>query len=227
MSEDSKSEAAPMVGPKVAQGSGIGAILAILLVSGLVFAGFLIFMSHYTDARVRRTVALVNDDLRTLAAAVEAYWVDNGGYPAWAKDRADTAGAYVLPRDAVVTRGFRMRNATQLSTLTTPVAYMTAYPVDPFREYKGTTYSYYAIRDGFILGSWGPDVDQRVGGDLQWHAPGGVAAVYTADKMFTDGVRRPSDWLLAGQHADGDEGAFTYDPTNGLFSEGDLWRIKQ
>ena len=121
-----------------------------------------------------------------------------------------------------------------IMTLTTPLAYITTYPSDPFASNKGETFSYYAVWPGdqrnsprggvgWILWSYGPDVDEYK------HTPGSD----TPYGAYNPTIAQPSSWdqylvipggLLAGS---GSVHAFTYDPTNGTVSGGDVWRVKQ
>lgn len=231
-------------GPQTLQAPGIAVIIGIPIFAVLVFALGVVFVAHYTKARTHRAVALVHGELRSLAMAVEAYHADLGEFPAMAKSREWAAGAYVLPREVPVSRTFRMRHDTGLATLTTPVAYITSYPVDPFREFQGTTFSYYTDGRGFILGSWGPNMNQSLGGDLQWQQ-GSLALRWRPDPkddagdslildpdpgietVYRGDIDQPSPHLLTGNHDDFGVGAFTYDPTNGVFSPGDIWRVRQ
>jgi hypothetical protein len=130
--------------------------------------------------------------------------------------------------------------------LTTPIAYFTGVPLDPFT--RGTlTFSYRESRLGgseqqWILTSLGPDNDlafnHRAGGEMEPTPP----------NPFTDpGTQAAFDAALAevnGRHGDISErsiesddanyllgdlqrslAVISYDPTNGTISDGDLWRL--
>lgn len=234
----------PPSGPRTFTAPGLAVILGVPVFAILVFVLGLVIVSQYSRARTRTAISHVHDELRALATAIETYRADHGDYPAMAKSRDWTAGAYVLPPEVPVTRSFRMRHDTGLATLTTPVAYVSSYPVDPFREFQGTTFSYYTDGGGFILGSWGTNMNQSLGGDLQWQRGNlalrwqeetgpdgtmirrlvpdpGIESVYRSD------IEQPSEALLTGNHDEFGVGAFTYDPTNGTFSPGDIWRVRQ
>ena len=82
---------------------------------------------------------------------------------------------------------------SSFATLTTPIAYIDRYPVDPFGLADNTTYSYWSYVDtvgtyGYVLLSPGPDGDYD-------------ANFRTARKDFVPA---------------------TYDPTNGAVSNGDI-----
>lgn len=250
--EKNKLEESSKEGPREWRIPGTAFILALPVFAFLIFGLGLALMARYTEHKTRSAIVRVKSDMRILATAIESYRVDSAIPPAMSKSRESTAGAYVLPAEVPVSRSFRMRHDTQMMTLTTPIAYIESYPVDPFREFKGTTFSYYTDGWGWILGSWGPDMDQSTGGDLQWHLgplipeheglvaidetppiwnrkrpgrplPGqGVASVY-----YTVENKQPSLHLLTGNHNEHGEGAFTYDPTNGIFSQGDIWRVHE
>lgn len=235
----------------------LGSLALLFLIASFVFAAF----TQYSERSTRRYVSKVRSDLRSVATAIESYYVDNMQYPAMSMDRSLAVGAYRLPYDVPVSRTFRYRHDSDLLTLTTPIAYLVSYFDDPFATYRGTPFVYHTDRWGWILGSWGPNRNQRAGGDLQWQRGGervrydidthskvesllkgeevptlatylerpipiplpgqGVASVYNVME------RQPSELLLTGNHDEYGQGAFTYDPTNGLFSQGDIWRVKQ
>lgn len=232
--------------------SGTAIILTIPILAVVIFALGLVLMIRYTEMKTRQGVASAREEMRRLGVAIEAYHADHGTFPAMAKSREWAAGAYVLPSEVAVPRTFRMRHGSALATLTTPVAYISHYPTDPFREFKGTTFNYYTDGKGWIVGSWGPNMNQSLGGNLQWqrgplhpeYAPaldeeGGLDTGTTSTHpagiplpgqgiatIYTGSMTEPTDWLLAGNHDQYGVGAFTYDPTNGTFSDGDLWRIR-
>lgn len=231
-------------------GSGI----LVLLLLALIFA----LHTRYTEATIRRNISKVHTDHRTLAVALETYFVDVSQYPMMSMGRDLAYGAHHLPVNVPVSRTFRLGRGSQAMTLTTPISYLTKYPHDPFSTYEGTTYSYFKDRHGWIIGSWGPDRDQATGGDLQWQRGDFAAAQYLqqddeeqeewpndqgwhwrrqpfGDRLPGQGIanvyhsleRQPSELLLGGDHNQYGEGAFTFDPTNGLRSQGDIWRVKQ
>jgi len=88
-------------------------------------------------------------------------------------------------------------------TLTTPVAYITSLPVDPFAPEEGAVFGYFKHNDtGWILYGAGPDRDYDL--DLE--------------KDYSATARNnPLPTLIQK----------TYDPTNGSVSGGDIWRIKR
>ena len=152
-------------------------------------------------------VAPIKADLRSLATAIESYWLDHKAYPAWAVG-ADGANGH-LPPDSAAYRipTFRIQSTEQgtqtLHTLTTPKAYIKKLFHDPFVEHKKTTFGYItrgAFEEGWIIWSPGPDLDYDID-------------PYTD---YLPSKETPSESLR--NH--------TYDPTNGSISDGDVYRFK-
>lgn len=95
--------------------------------------------------------------------------------------------------------------------LTTPVAYLKSLPFDPFKN-KGKGYYGYGsyTYSGWIVTSYGPDkVDGNSG------EPGG--------KPLDQSIAW-SDTLGSFATVPLQQSPFTYDPTNGTVSAGDIWR---
>ena len=151
------------------------------------------------ESRVNR----VRADLRSLATGLEAYYVDNNEYPCWAT--GDKGANAFLPagKPARERPTFRIRTSSEeFHTLTTPQAYLTFYFPDPFAPGGGdATYSYYKDSSGWIMISAGPDKDYDI-------AP---------EKLYRSDIAQPTLELLT----------YSYDPTNGLVSDGDIFWVKQ
>lgn len=209
--------ALPEPEPDVVRRHDAKQLAVVALVCFLVGLLSMVVLNQLEGKRALRRVARARADMRMLATAIETYYVDNMQYPA-----AATAGSVdtaPLPKGWPRTRTFMAPNRG-MSTITTPIGYITGYPDDPFASTSGLTYRYFTDRrGGWILGSFGPDQDEQTGGDLQWQRP---IAVYRGD------ISQPSPELLSGSHPLAPPGStYTYDPTNGTYSEGDVWRIKQ
>jgi len=122
-----------------------------------------------------------------------------------------------------------------LHTLTTPTAYITSYPPDPFANTKGLSFGYAGAKSAWALWSFGPDMDEaKSGGQLGWgvgtngialtgarpvqlNNPQANACAFPNNPWNTSEVSaRPLDYQNG-----------TYDTTNGSRSEGDVIRLKQ
>jgi prepilin-type N-terminal cleavage/methylation domain-containing protein len=173
-------------------------LIELLIVVAIIAVLAAIAVPNFLEAQIRAKVARCKADMRTLATALESYHVDNGRYPE----------TYVNAR------------WERFFPLTTPIAYLSTVPEDLFHPKD---------EQGDVGIDWGP----RNG----------------AYKMGATPLETPSRWAIAGDGPDRDEDslpiklypgfswslfldedasdAFTYmiyDPTNGIVSNGDLWR---
>ena len=122
--------------------------------------------------------------------------------------------------------------------LTTPISYISSIMPDPFADTRGASYGYYSLRNGYIVYSFGPDADEAANpggyiGDIEpaieakdlKHVVNGQQ-----ESLYNPNTSQPSITLICGPVPDWARtkgtGAFTYDPTNGTTSEGDVWRVK-
>lgn len=112
------------------------------------------------------------------------------------------------------------------ATLTKPIAYLTAYFRDPFSPGEALTYSYLPDGQGYLLASFG----RR---PLDSPDPTALSALAeTMRAQFGDRAATPFDGLAIGDTkrnlrvgASPDGRAYTYDPTNGTYSEGAVYRV--
>ncbi|MGI8907509.1 MAG: type II secretion system protein [Candidatus Sumerlaeaceae bacterium] len=155
------------------------------------------------EAQTRSKVARAKNDERVIAGALETFHADHRRYPEVipAPEDIDTGGAWLL------------------KPLTTPVAYLTSLPADPFlpsREpevlmppegRKTYHYSSYPIPPDpahvWSLGSNGPDLKPNTQGIYRGFTP----------QLFVGGDPLLPDWVL-------------YDATNGTVSAGDVFRAQ-
>jgi type II secretion system protein G len=190
-------------------------LIELLIVVAIIAILAAIAVPNFLEAQVRSKVSRAAADMRTLALALEAYRVDGNALP---DPRAAEIGTYNL--------------LGRLSPLTTPVAYLSSVPEDPFthryhdgaqlievgRNRNGRAYLYgrgdQALTRGtidlgisyYMLASSGPD---SVFFQIHYWPPGpGV-----------DG----GDCPICGPEM-GIDPAFPYDPTNGTVSAGDIYR---
>ncbi len=214
-------------------------LIELLIVVAIIAILAAIAVPNFLEAQIRSKVSRVKSDQRSVATALEAYYVDNNLYPAWAGGQDDpqwAAGKNGTPNLTFnVNSGAQAKNTLRtfainpnpsgsatinMSTLTTPVAFITSFPKDPFMDTKGATFGYYSDPNfvGWIMYSVGPDQDEA-GSQLN----ADVESVYNPVR-FT----MPSNELIGGGSALGTpvRGAYTYDPTNGTSSKGEVWKIK-
>ena len=167
-------------------------LIELLIVVAIIAILALIAVPNFLEAQTRSKVSRVKSDMRTVSIAWEAYHVDWNSYP---EDQDDTLGA---------SGEFGYRQVT------TPVAYITSIPTDPFPDthlldtsWEGGIAHHFEIAsaqawkepyDAYAIASDGPDHDENFGGDNdRW--PGGHSTMWA------------------------------YDPTNGTISRGDIMRF--
>lgn len=161
--------------------------------------------SGYVCSQTRADVSRVKADLRSMATAIESYYVDTDQYPTWSAVKVG-AGPPQIP-------SFITESNSQLGHLTTPISYVTSYFTDPFAPPKYSTYAYWQVDShdveglefkGWIAWSAGPDEDY----DL---------TLQNIAQAYDPAAAVPNIFLSQ----------VTYDPTNGEMSNGDLYRTKQ
>jgi len=103
-------------------------------------------------------------------------------------------------------------------------AYIKSYPVDPFCADRGATFVYWNVWPGH-LSPGGKPMPLTLGWILISPGPDGDYDLPGSYEVYDPSITQPSPLLLGGANATGS--AFTYDPTNGLFSDGDIYRVKQ
>ncbi len=173
-----------------------------MLLLAVVLGYYYSFLSKHRLISERSKVSRVRGDMRSVATAIEAYRVDHGEWPAMVPLDPTGANAKWLAKSG----GRRLMTgdpgSAERAGLTTPVAYLTSVFSDPYAP-EGIPFAYYHDEEGFILISPGYD------GDYDIQDP---ATVYDGS------IPQPSALLLSG-------GPWTYDPTNGIVSNGDVWRV--
>ena len=238
---------------------GENVLLTIIALVALVVVFKIAITPDLTNANWRGKVARCKADHRSLATALEAYYVDHNRYPDWTsltgsrewtgKDGLGHINAFAgRESGAASIHSFRVRTASirdpveghlnLFHTLTTPIAYISSIVPDPFATTNGASYGYYSVRNGYIIYSFGPDHDEAANefgliGDID-HAleDGSLCDVVTGalEKLYNPNTSQPSITLVCGPMPTWAEargtGAFTFDPTNGSSSEGDVWRVK-
>ncbi|MCX8037984.1 MAG: hypothetical protein N3D11_13220 [Candidatus Sumerlaeia bacterium] len=192
--------------------------MELLIVVAIIAILAAIAIPNFLEAQTRSKVARVKSDLRSLAVAEEAYMVD---WNTFTFGQGGSSGTF-----PIVWQGFRL--------LTSPVAYITSIPMDPFgmsrigstwtppmyefgtgaagiaaapRNFTDWANSQAYPCDTFMLESDGPDRNDNTGGDGPLPSTGS----YPMGSWLTE----PVEDLLAG----------IYDPTNGTISGGEILRM--
>ncbi|MBX3730500.1 MAG: type II secretion system protein GspG [Candidatus Sumerlaeia bacterium] len=161
----------------------LAAVLVLLFIGGL----FVVIALWRTPGKsVLSNWSRARADMQALAVALESFYLDHNAYPS------------PEPHPVLRPDQFADGLAALPAGLTTPVAYVTARPTDPFQG-RAMPYIYHASGRGWLLVSPGPD---------------GRFGILPA-RDFDSSEPQPSPRLIG----------LTYDPTNGLISSGDIWRV--
>ncbi|HUT23243.1 MAG TPA: prepilin-type N-terminal cleavage/methylation domain-containing protein [Sumerlaeia bacterium] len=109
-------------------------LIELLIVVAIIAILAAIAVPNFLEAQTRSKVSRVMSDMRSIATAIESYTVDHGTYPiVWAEGVVAFGLWDWVPGHA--------SNFGPYRQLTTPVAYMTGIPDDPFALFAaGNTY---------------------------------------------------------------------------------------
>lgn len=159
-------------------------LIELLIVVGIIAILAAIAVPNFLMAQIRAKVSRARSDMRSVATALETYMADNNRYPA----NREFQDVLHLPE-----------------VLTTPIAYMTSLPRDPFRDMTGDDrlqrYDFHNVKQQVETGQsgWPPNDLVRYGDwRLTSHGPS----------------RQHLPWM-------------PYDPTNGVVSQGNILRTQR
>jgi len=194
-------------------------LLIVVAIIGILAA---IAVPNFLNAQVRAKVARAESEIRSLKNSLESFFIDNNAYMPMNTDRT-TMNKQYRSLESDPAKGAAVINIAHIAIgnartgrrlyLTTPVAYISSIPYDPFRG-SGTDGGYGYGSDGqsyYILTSWGPDTADGLGvkgGELDERE-------YTGARLsdFRRAGVRKSKFVLAG---------LKFDPSNGTSSSGDI-----
>lgn len=179
--------------PKVRSGF---TLIELLIVIAIILILIAIALPNFLEAQIRARVTKAKAEIRTVTIALESYFLDFRIYPSESEDNMRQRG----------------RTEAGLAWLTSPIAYITSVPEDPF-------------------GGSGSGDDP-----LRFYETGGAEAGLTYPKctaclvswaIYTQGPDLQSGDVVSdhphyGMYADGSVDA--YSPTNGTKSQGDIFQ---
>jgi len=104
-------------------------LIELLIVVAIIAILAAIAVPNFLEAQTRAKISRVKSDMRSMATAIESYKVDNNYYPPTA---LHSSGG----RTPDYPRGFVCGDGGGW-LLTTPIAYMSTYPMDTFPDFQG------------------------------------------------------------------------------------------
>ncbi len=207
-----------MKNQRISRGAGAFTLIELLIVVAIIAILAAIAVPNFLEAQVRSKVSRTKSDMRSVATALEAYRVDANRYPPDAGSQPLNIYTCYLPR---------------LAHLSSPIAYLTAIPEDPFAEMA-------ISRNAVLAGPYkipynaGPltrpytfDYAYRIsatGRDEEELNPG----------LWTQRISRGQNtvmWAMRSVGPDldatvlGSASSNTYDSTNGTVSGGDIYML--
>ncbi len=150
----------------------------------------------------RSLVSRVRADSRSYGAALDAYQTDHGVFPSMVRYSQLSLDRNWLRKIGGEGLSTLHPGNRLLAGITTPVAYTNALYPDPFLREEKLPIAYYTDGKGWLLFSPGPDQ---------------VFDITDPSLFYTGSDQEPSKKLLLN----------AYDPTNGLISGGDIWRMRE
>lgn len=116
-------------------------LIELLIVVAIIAILAAVAVPNFMEAQVRAKVSRVKSDMRSIATAIEAYCVDNIVYPVVDRTVDSQAGTYTTY--ILKWMGFLAKPKGSLFSsrvcfgLTTPIAYISSLPSDPFDQTDG------------------------------------------------------------------------------------------
>ena len=200
-------------------------LIELLIVVAIIAILAAIAVPNFLEAQTRSKVVKVMADMRTYALAIECYVVDNNEAPpcAYWSPFEDPAENDLYWYMWIKHSDGREGGAGRF--LTTPIAYMTTLPLDPFitKAYGyPTSYTYFYEGRGYMGGRYSRPtrMNDATNAGFGPH-PGGDNAPYelygkTHYQWHMETFGPDHEFWL-------DNDGVIYDPTNGTVSAGDIW----
>jgi prepilin-type N-terminal cleavage/methylation domain-containing protein len=184
-------------------------LIELLIVVAIIAILAAIAIPNFLAAQTRSKVSRTQADLRSIATGLESYMVDNNVYPPYGRV---ISTSYAIEFPAVQNEMYGPQEYVSRG-LTTPIAYITSIPTDPFAGNLANPLPF--IREYNYL-------------NLKQHIANfnGVGPAWVSEL-----IPRWGEWRMAACGPDMDRGAdiksnIVYDPSNGTVSNGDIVRCQ-
>lgn len=173
-------------------------LLIVIAIIGILAA---IAIPNFLNAQTRAKVARAKTDIKTLVTGLEQYCIDHGNYPTY-----HYTGWWNFYIGGTVTGRHQSPAFIGANPLTSPIAYISSYPDDPFAA----------------------KIKKETPEDHQFHYVSWPYAIATAAERDVDSFQKLylecGDYRVHSRGPDtkGPDSGLPYDPTNGVTSAGDI-----
>ena len=187
-------------------------LIELLIVVAIIAILAAIAVPNFLEASTRSKVSRTKADMRTVAVGIESYRVDNNDVPGlgrWAPPEGMDGGFLsVIPPVGAADRTMQLP-----PLITTPISYLSSFPVDVFNTKSLRAWPQYRDR---ILGQWTAILSSKNG-----------ASFPCLNQPWETWVGRPFNYALFSCGPDlywdtWNQDGIVYDPTNGTVSSGDV-----
>ncbi|MBN1475377.1 prepilin-type N-terminal cleavage/methylation domain-containing protein [Candidatus Sumerlaeota bacterium] len=201
---DGAREGEPMTGRKHAF-----TLIELLVVVAIIAILAAIALPNFLEAQTRAKVSRARSDIHAIVTAVETYRVDWNSYPTYhyTDFMTPNPGIEFHIGGRVPDWGEPDPDWDGRIPITTPVAYLTVFPLDPFTPYRGGVPR--EVRE-YLYVSWDYAVRQTTN------------PTYRNVFVFAEQVYGPYRLHSRGPDLDAPDSGLPYDPTNGTLSQGDI-----
>jgi prepilin-type N-terminal cleavage/methylation domain-containing protein len=184
-------------------------LIELLVVVAIIAILAAIALPNFLEAQTRAKVSRARADIRAIVTGIESYRLDWNSYPTYhyANFMADPRGTEFHIGGRVPDWGVPDPDWNGRIPITTPVAYLTSFPHDPFSPYGGGVP--YELRE-YLYVNWAY-ASQRASDPA-------ISNVFRYAEQNYGGYRLHS----RGPDQDGPDPGLPYDPTNGSVSDGDI-----
>ncbi len=189
-------------------------LIELLIVIGIISILALIALPNFLEAQIRAKVTRVKADMRTVITGVELYRVDNNRYPNYHYiSNSKSAVGHSHDIGGEVTSIGNSPIFPGPNPVTSPVAYLTSFPVDVFGD-KGPTDPGEAADFWYVNWDYADEKIPDVFSELRENQGSWRLLSLGPDKFGPNSNQSTGEQIV-------------YDPTNGSVSSGDIYRAQK